>query len=459
MTFRSHWVWIVCLLGALESTVRPGPSANASSGTNALPSAGSAPQPAAPDIKIGQDLLGDVDLTSNIPPADATRTPAIVSTPATATVTSSVADTNAQNLASATYLVNIRQPEKAESLLVGLLAGNIPESVQKSALLELALAVRDENDLPRAQTIYAQYLQRWPADIKVPEILLRQGQIFRQMGLNDLALGKFYSVMTSALALKSDQFAYYHQLVLQTQIEIADTHYMTGQFGDAADFYQRLLLNSDPALNRPQIQFRLIRSLSIIKHDNEAVGQADDFIAHFPDSEEIPETRYYLAEALKALGRNAEALQQVLLCLQEQKDKTAQNPELWAYWQQRVGNEIANQLYHEGDYVRSLEVYINLAQLSPAADWQIPVDYQMGMTYEKLLQPQKAVETYNGILGRENETGTNTTPALKAVFDMARWRINFIQWQTNAEATDHSLLTVAAGAANSATNLPTSTRQ
>jgi hypothetical protein len=63
----------------------------------------------------------------------------------------------------------------------------------------------------------------------------------------------------------------------------------------------------------------------------------------------------------------------------------------------------------------------------------------MGMTYEKLLQPQKAVETYNQILARETEVGTNATPGLKAVFDMARWRIGFIKWQTNAEAIDHSL--------------------
>ena len=166
----------------------------------------------------------------------------------------------------------------------------------------------------------------------------------------------------------------------------------------------------------------------------------------YPDADQVPEVRYYLAEALKALGQNTEALQQVLLCLQEQKIKTQNNPEVWAYWQQRVGNEIANQLYHEGDYVKALEVYINLAQLDSSPDWQIPVDYQMGMTYEKLLQPQKAMDTYNAILARETEVGTNATPGLKAVFDMARWRLGFIKWQTNAEAIDHSLIESAMAA-------------
>ena len=369
------------------------------------------------------------------------------------TVSNESSGTNDFNtrLAMARFFESSRQPEKAEPVLISLLAGDVSDSIQKSALLELGAVVRDENDLPRAQTIYAQFLERWPNDIKVPEVLLRQGEIFRQMGLNDLALGKFYSVMASALALKNDQLVYYQSLVLQTQVEIADTHYLMGRFADAADFYSRLLQNTSSSLNRPQMQFRLIRSLAIVNRNDETVGQAQDFISRYHDADQEPEVRYYLAEALKALGRNNESLQQVLLCLQEQKARTQNDPEAWAYWQQRVGNEIANQLYHEGDYVKALEVYINLAQLDSSPGWQVPVDYQMGMTYEKLLQPQKAIDTYNQILARETEMGTNATPGLKAVFDMARWRRGFIQWQTNAEAVDHSLVKSAV-AADSSTN-------
>jgi tetratricopeptide (TPR) repeat protein len=410
----------------------------------------------APPVDLSPDDFGDSNAVqhdvaiSNRPPQEIISQTTITNAPLAA-ISGGQDGTNDFNasLAMARLYENSRQPERAEPILVGLLAGNVPDATQKSALLELGEVVRQENDLPRAQTIYSQFLLRWPNDIKVPEILLHQGEIFRQMGLNDLALGKFYSVMTSALALKNDQLAYYQSLVLQTQIQIADTHYLMGRFADAADFYSRLLLNESPALNRSQIQFRLVRSLSIIGHNNETVGQAQDFISRFPDADQVPEVRYYLAEALKALGRNNESLQQVLLCLQEQKIKTKNNPEAWAYWQQRVGNEIANQLYHEGDYVKALEVYINLAQLDSSPGWQVPVDYQMGMTYEKLLQPQKATDTYNQILARETEAGTNASPGLKAVFDMARWRIGFIKWQTNAEATAHSLAASAAAADNS----------
>ncbi|HEY5234494.1 MAG TPA: tetratricopeptide repeat protein [Verrucomicrobiae bacterium] len=435
------WLLILCLLMALKPFVR-------------AESSGDSPA-ATPAILLSEDYGGSNAVqhgivTSNgavreiVPPSAGTNPPSAASL-------NEQKGTNGFNasLVMARYLENARQPEKAEPILVGLLAENVPDSIQKSALLELGATVREENDLPRAQTIYSQFLNRWPNDVKVPEILLRQGEIFREMGLNDMALGKFYSVMTSALALKNDQLAYYQSLVLQTQVEIAGTHYLMGRFADAADFYSRLLQKTDPALNRPQMQFRLIRSLAIIGRNDEAVGQAQDFLSRYADADEEPEVRYYLAEALKALGRNNEALQQVLLCLQEQKVKTKNDPEVWAYWQQRVGNEIANQLYREGDYVRALEVYINLAQLDSSPAWQVPVDYQMGMTYEKLLQPQKAIDTYNQILARETEVGTNATPGLKAVFDMARWRAGFIGWQTNAEAIDHSLAELSPSANNS----------
>lgn len=448
MGLRVNWLLILCLPLALQPLVHAEKLADPPPSTTADLSPGSLG---------GSNVVQNYAPTSNSP-SQVIVSPLTDTNLPTAAGFAQPAGTNDFNtrLAMARYLENTRQPEKAEPILVGLLAENVPDSMQKTALFELGAVVREENDLPRAQTIYTQFLQRWPNDIKVPEVLLRQGEIFRQMGLNDLALGKFYSVMTSALALKNDQLAYYQSLVLQTQIEIAETNYLMGRFADAADFYARLLQNADPGLNRTQTQFHLIRSLAIIGRNGQAVGQAQDFISRYPDADQVPEVRYYLAEALKALGRNSEALQQVLLCLQEQKIKTRNDPEVWAYWQQRIGNEIANQFYHEGDYVKALEVYINLAQLDSSPGWQVPVDYQMGMTYEKLLQPQKAVDTYNQILARETEVGTNTTPALKAVFDMARWRAGFIKWQTNAEAVDHSL-EASSAAANSATTKPPST--
>ncbi len=343
-------------------------------------------------------------------------------------------DSNEFLLASARYRANLRDYAEAEKGYVKLLTEDVPEAMRQTALFELAQVVRSENDLSRAASIYSQYLQRWPGDARTPEIFLRQGQIFREMSLPNLALAKFYGVMTTALSLKNSQLSFYKGLVLQAQVEIAETHYQIGKFKDAADYYSRLLAQDDPALDRAQIQFRLIRSLEAIKNHDEAANQALDFLTRYPDSLEEPEVRYHLAQAYKGQNRSTEALQEVKIFLKEEHDKTTNNPAIWAYWQQRVGNEIGNQLYQEGDYVKALEVYLALAQLDPAPAWQLPVRYQVGLTYEKLLQPRLAIESYRNILTNSvPDLGTNLTPNLQAVVDMATWRLNFLEWNERAE--------------------------
>jgi tetratricopeptide (TPR) repeat protein len=358
---------------------------------------------------------------------------------ATALTEEQMVDQLKGKLEMARYLRVTRQPADAEPILVSLLAEGTPDSIRKLALLELAMVAQDCNNLPRAEQVYAQYLSRWPNDTRVPEILLRQGQLFRKMGLNTLSLAKFYAVMTAALALKNDQLEFYQQLVLQAQTEIAESHYQMGKFEEAADFFSRLLKQSSPALNRSQTQFRLVRSLSAIGRHDETITQAEDFLARYPMAPEQPEVRFALAHALKQTNRNSESLQQVLVLLREQKQRTGSNPEVWAYWQQRAGNEIANQLYREGDYARALEVYLDLRQFDPSPAWQIPVSYQIGMTYERLLQLQLAVQTYTNIINSEAALATNASPGLKAVFDMARWRISFIKWQDQAENANRVL--------------------
>jgi tetratricopeptide (TPR) repeat protein len=363
-------------------------------------------------------------------------------------------------LEDARHLRLMRQPTTAEPILANLLTDGSPEQIQQSALLELALVAQDENNLVRAEQIYAQFASRWPSDKRIPETYLHQGQLFRQMGLNSLALAKFYSVMTAALSVKNDQLDYYQKLVLQAQEEIAETHYQSGRFADAADFYSRLLKQNNSALNRPEVQFRLIHSLQASGNASETSAQAFDFLSRFPNSPNQPEVRFCLALALKDLGRTSESLQQVLSLLKEEKVQSKDHPEVWAYWQQRTGNEIANQLYREGDYPKALDIYLSLEQLDHSATWQLPLKYQIGMTYERLLQPQMATQSYSNIVSRQADLGTNASPGLKAIVDMASWRINFIQWQSHADNVNRALSdmsatkTAAKKAAPSATAIP-----
>ena len=96
------------------------------------------------------------------------------------------------------------------------------QAQERVALYELGVYHEADKDLQRAQQIFAQFLKEFPEDSMMPEILLRQGRIYRQMGAYNQAIGKFYTVLSASLNLKVDKLDYYKTLVLYAQTEIAD---------------------------------------------------------------------------------------------------------------------------------------------------------------------------------------------------------------------------------------------
>lgn len=338
-------------------------------------------------------------------------------------------------------LARTQRHEKSTPLaamtLIALLETNAPAELKRQALFELALVSQDDNQPLKAQQIFAQYLNRYPEDPSAPEVLLRQGLLYRQMGVTTLAISKFYAVMSTALKLKLDNMDYYKKLVLQAQVEIADTYYLEGKYLEAADFFGRLVKTDAAGLNKPQIQFKLIRSLSCLTNYTETIAKAQVFLDLYPNSSDVPEVRFLLASTLKQVGRNQDSMKQVLLLLQSQQENVQKNPETWIYWQQRAGNEIANQLYKEGDYLNALEIYLNLADLNKSPVWQLPVWYQTALVYEQLQQWQKATDMYLHILDRQKElTDADATPSILSLFDMAKWRLDYIAWMEKSKETN-----------------------
>ena len=365
-----------------------------------------------------------------------------------------------KNLETGRHLRAVKLFDEAVPNFTAVLEGAAPDELKRAAMLELALLSQEQNNLTRALQILSQYLSRWPQDPNAPEILLRQGLIYRQLGIHTLALTKFYSTMTTALVLKNDHFDYYRKLVLQAQAEIAETLAIQNKHAEAAEAFARLSKEVSPALNQVRVQYRYIHSLAAQGKQAEAVGQAQDFLARHTNASEVAEVRFLLASGLKKLGRNNDALQEVLRLLQSQQSLGREHPETLAYWQQRTGNEIANQLYQEGDFLGALDIYQSLLLLNPAPAWQCPVLYQIGLAYERLEQPAKAAESYAAICVREKELGTNAPPSLRTLIDMSGWRQNFLRWQMKTEVAQHELKTAPApGSApvplNVRTNTPT----
>jgi tetratricopeptide (TPR) repeat protein len=234
---------------------------------------------------------------------------------------------------------------------------------------------------------------------------------------------------------------YYKNLVLQAQVEIADTYYQEGKYEEATDFYSRLLKAANPQLDQAQTHFKLVRSLSFSTNNAETVAQAQIFLTLYTNVYEVPEVRFLLALSLKKLGRNNDSMKQVLLLLQSQEENVRKNPEVWTYWRQRAGNEIANQLFKEGDYLSALQIYLSLAELDKSPGWQMPVWYQAALVYEQLQQWEKATATYVRILDRQKElTEATSTPSLLSLLDMAKWRKDYIEWMQKAKVTQQAFV-------------------
>ncbi|MBL9137210.1 MAG: tetratricopeptide repeat protein [Verrucomicrobiales bacterium] len=323
----------------------------------------------------------------------------------------------------------------AASRLIAIMRSAAPDEVKRPALFELGLVAQDDGQLSRAVQIFAQYIDRYPQQPGVIDAFMRQGLLYRQMGATTLAIAKFYSVMTTALSLRLEQFEYYQRLVLQAKIEIADTYYLEGRWSDATDFFRRLLKEDANRVDRSIIHAKLIRALAAQDRPELTAAQAQNFLEQYPQSGDVPEVRFTLASKLKQMGRSQEALQQVLKLLESQQGTAAANPEAWAYWQKRAGNEIANQLYKEGDYLGTLDIYQRLVELDKSAEWQLPVMYQIGLVLERLQQPAKASQVYQNLIRREAEAGgTNAPPSMKTVIEMARWRQGNLGWLMNASS-------------------------
>ena len=340
-----------------------------------------------------------------------------------------------QILAGREYRLAVRN-DAARATLIPLMEGAVPTEIQQAALLELGLVAEQEKEFSRAQQIYNQFLKRFPDSTLSPEVLLRQGLIYREMGTPTLALAKFYSVGTSSMSLKDGNLENYKRIVLQAQTEIANTYFLQGKFDDAAEFFQRLLKQSTGQLHRAQIHYKIVQCQEKIGRDKETAAAAEEFLRHYATAPEAPEIRFLLANAYKKMGRTRDSLQEVSRLLVSQQAVGKTNRAAWAYWQQRAGNEIATQLYQEGDYVNALEVYSGLLPLSSRLDWQAPLLYQLGLIYEKLAQPPKADESYRRILSLTAAETTNITSTLRSVAEMARWRADQLQWQVQAERTN-----------------------
>ncbi len=320
----------------------------------------------------------------------------------------------------------------AESLLKSILGRQLKPELYRPVLRELAVLYETKDELAKAQQILSQYLSRFPSDPAVPEVLLEQGRNYQRMGVPRLAVTKFYAVMSTAINIAGSDPVGAQRTVLRAQHEIANCYFDSAEYDSAVDFFRRMLKLQLSPRDEATVRYKLVKSLERLSRTNEVVGESEQFVRRCPTATQLPEIRVILASNLKNLGRDDEAVAQVAALLKQDRTQPGLDLEALARWQWRAGNDLGNQLYRQGDYIHSLEVYRLLEGLGTSPEWKWSIWYQTALVLEKLDQVQRARDTYQKILAERSKATPGARGDLDLVADLARWRLESLDWGDHA---------------------------
>lgn len=305
-------------------------------------------------------------------------------------------------------------------------APDVPEKDVKTALLGLAGMYRKQGELTKASAIYERYLQDYPSDERTPDALLELGRTLRDLGVYKRAIARFYNVMNSTLKLPAEGFDRYQVLAKTAQFEIAETHFLAGEFAEANKFYSRLRLLDLAPVDRARAHFKSAHALRLQNDLDGCVRTLRAFIDQWPDDENVPEARYMLAVTLREMKQPEAAFVATLDLLRTEKARVAADPKRWAYWQRRTGNQLANDFFESGDTLNAHAIYAGLLDLATEPSWRLPVMYQLALCYERLGITDRARASYQAIIAG---SGATPPPDLAELTRMAAWRLEHLEWR------------------------------
>lgn len=300
------------------------------------------------------------------------------------------------------------------------------ETELKGALIGLAHMHRRKGELTKAVAIYEKFLKDYYGDPRTPDTLLALGRTLRDLGIYKQAVSKFYAVITSTLKPPPEGFEHYQVLAKTAQFEIAETHFIAGEFAEANKFYTKFRLLDIAPADRARAHFKAGYSLRLQGDLEGAVTSLKAFLSQWPEDENVPEARYLLAVSLRELKRPQEAFAATLELLRTEKARIAADPKRWARWQLRTGNQLANDFFENGDTLNAQAIYAALLDLSADNTWRVPIMYQLALCYERLAATEKARACYQQVL---DAAGQTPPPELAELVRMAAWRIEHLQWR------------------------------
>ncbi len=280
---------------------------------------------------------------------------------------------------------------------------------RKTSLSKLASLAEKEGRLEEAQQYLAEYVKRFPDDVLIPFVLLRQGNLYRNMGAYDLGRQKYYDVIKAAPGVKLDNdeynLNYVKRAVLTAQIKIAESYFDEAKkmptksaevgYSNSVDQFEKLkdeglggveFDDEDGGLSEADLSLKLIRALhelsisrmstkdmsvdadkrEVIKSFERVHAEGDEFIETHDTAatEKMGEVLYYVLHAIKKLNFDSNKILEVfrdLYWLRDAEGKTLP-------WILKGADELGQYFFLENKYKEASDVFLMYVELIAGAE-------------------------------------------------------------------------------------------
>jgi len=317
--------------------------------------------------------------------------------------------------------------DRAELIFAELLSLPVPLEKKREVLLQMA-DLFEQTDSSRTIIILEKFIQAYPHDPATSLVLLRLGKLYRAQGAYEVASARYFRVLNTTLNVGADELEMVREIATRARFELAEMLTEQDRLDEAAEVYRKIELLDLSSEDRMTVRFRL----ACVAFETRDFESAVDAFSQLREDESIGpyrlETSYFLASSLKRLGRGREAFEVVVDLLRSQLSNDPANFAQSTYWKRRTGNELANEFYQQGEYLSALSIYQSLARISDDPEWRWPAVYQIGLCFEHLELPERALEAYQAMIEGipvEEADLINVDISLR---DLAHWRLDHVKW-------------------------------
>jgi len=215
--------------------------------------------------------------------------------------------------------------------------------------------------------------------------------------------------------------------------EIAETHFETGNFAEAASFTTGCALDLAPEIGPAPFQVRLLSAQR--RRSREGAAKLGEFIDQWPQDVNVPEARYLLARTLRQLGRAEEATQHHPRSPPHRIRQCRHRPQGLGLLAAPHWQPARHDFSRTADTLSAVAIYEGLGPPIDNITWRLPIVYQTGLCYERLRQHDRASQSYRDIVDAvTHPKGKEPMPAeLTELAKMAEWRLGQLEWSEKTE--------------------------